>query len=115
MIRVVAAMGGEVERDREAFLAGGEVAAVERVGIFRRREAGILPDGPGLVDIHGRVGAAQKRRDARPGLEEIDAFEIAFRVARFYRDSLRREPRLGVPGGFGAGSLFKSDIRKIRY
>ncbi len=78
MIGIVAAVGGEIERDREALLPGGEVAAVERVGILRRGEAGILPDGPGLVDIHGRVGAAQIGRDARPGLEEIDAFEIGF-------------------------------------
>ncbi len=36
MIGVVAAVGGEIECDREAFLAGGKVAAVEGVGIFRR-------------------------------------------------------------------------------
>src|ERR1019366_8347427 len=96
MIRIVAAVGGEIERDREALLPGGEVAAVERVGILRRGEAGILPDGPGLVDIHGGVGAAQIRRDARPGLEEIDAFEIAFAIAGFYQDALGREPRLGA-------------------
>ena len=89
MIRVVAAMGGEVERHREALLPGGEVAAVERVGIFRRGEAGILPDGPGLVDIHRGVGAAQIRRDAGEGLEEIDAFEVGFVVARFDRECPR--------------------------
>ena len=61
MIAVIAAMGGEIEGDREALLPGREVAAVEGVGILRRGEAGILPDGPGLVDIHGRVGAAQDR------------------------------------------------------
>ena len=99
MIGIVAAMGGEVERDRQALLAGGEVAAVERVGIFRRGEAGILPDGPGLVDIHGRVGAAQIGRDARPGLEEIDAFEIGLAVAGLDRDALGRQPRLGAAGG----------------
>ena len=82
MIGIVAAMGGEIEGDREAFLSGGKVAAVERVGIFRRGEAGILPDRPGLVDIHGRVGAAQIGRDAGPGLEEIDAFEIGFASSR---------------------------------
>jgi hypothetical protein len=73
MIRIVAAMGGKIERDREALLSGGEVAAIKRVGVFSRREAGILPDRPGLVDIHGGVGAAQVRRDARPGLQEVDA------------------------------------------
>ena len=75
-------MGGEIERDRETFLPGGEIAAVERVGILRGGEAGILPDGPGLVDIHGGVGAAQIGRDAGPGLEEIDAFEVGLADSR---------------------------------
>ena len=69
MVAVVAAVGGEIEGDREAFLAGGEIAAVEGVGILRRGEAGILPDGPWLGDVHGRVGAAQERRDAGIAVE----------------------------------------------
>ena len=115
MVGVVAAVGGEIERDREAFLSGGEIAAIECVGILRRGEPGILPDGPGLVDIHGGVGAAQIGRDARPGLEEIDAFEIAFRIARLDQNAFGREPGLGAAGGFGDGRLFKCDIRKVRY
>ncbi len=59
MIAVVAAMGGEIEGDREALLPGGEIAPVEGVGIFRGGEAGILPDGPGLRGVHRGVGAAQ--------------------------------------------------------
>src|SRR6267142_1875566 len=38
-------MGGKIERDRKALLPGGEVASVEGVGIFGRREPGILPSG----------------------------------------------------------------------
>ena len=64
MVTVVAAVGGEVEGDREAFLAGGEVAPVEGVGILGSREAGILPHRPRLRHIHGRVGAAQIGRHA---------------------------------------------------
>src|SRR4051794_7100940 len=115
MIAIVAAVGGEIERDRKPLLAGREVAAVEGVGIFRRGEPGILPDGPGLVDIHGRVGAAQIGRDPRPGLEEVDAFEIAFRIARLYWNSLRREPRLSATAGRRAGGVFESYIGKVRY
>src|SRR5712672_1045259 len=115
MIRIVAAMGGKIERDREALLPGGEVAAVEGVGILRRREAGILPDSPGLVDIHGGVGAAQVRRDAGPGLQEIDALEIGFAVAGVDENALGREPRLDAAYGFGAGGRFKCDVRKVRY
>ena len=70
-------MGGEIEGDRKALLSGGEIAPVEGVGILRRGEAGILPDGPGLGDVHGRVGAAQIGRDAGIGVEAIEAGEIA--------------------------------------
>ncbi len=115
MIGVVAAMGGEIERDREALLPGGEVAAIKRVGIFRRGEAGILPDGPGLVDVHRGVGAAQIGRDAGEGLEKIDAFEVGFAVGGFYQDALGRQPRLGAAGGLRSGGVFKCDIREVRY
>src|SRR5258708_10434429 len=115
MVRIVATVGGEIERDREALLTGGEIAPVERVGIFSRGESGILPDGPGLIDIHGGVGAAQVRRNARPGVEKINAFEVGFAVAGFDENAFGRKPRLGAPDGSGAGGVFKSDIRKVRY
>ena len=64
VVGIVAAVGGEVEGDGEALLAGREVAAVEGVGILGRGEAGVLPDRPGLGHVHGRVGAAQIWRQA---------------------------------------------------
>ena len=73
MVAVVAAVGREIEGDRKALLPGGEVAAVEGVGILGRGEAGVLPDGPRLGDVHGRVGAAQIGRDAGQGVEEVEA------------------------------------------
>src|SRR5258708_2016533 len=115
MVGIVAAVGRKIERDREALLPGGEIAAVERVGILRRGEAGILPDRPRPVEIHGGGGAAQIRRDARPGLEEIDAFEIGFAVSGLYEDALGRLPWLRVASGLGPGGVFKCDIRKVRY
>src|SRR3954468_23903560 len=115
MITVVAAMGGEVEGDRQALLPGREVAAVEGVGIFRRGEPGILSDGPGLVDVHGRVGAAQIGRNARPRLQEIDAFEIGLAVARLHRDALGRQPRLGAADGLRGRGGFKGYICEVRY
>src|ERR1700740_2984563 len=99
MIGIVAAGGSQIERDREALLPGGEIAAIECVGIFRRGEPGILPDGPGLVDIHGGVGATQVGRDARPCLQEIDALEIGLAVSGLYEDALGREPWLGAAIG----------------
>ena len=73
VIAVIAAMGGEIEGDRETLLPGGEIAAVEGVGILGRGEPGILPNGPRLGDVHGRVGTAQERRDAGIAVEAIEA------------------------------------------
>src|SRR5260370_29811171 len=114
MVRSVAAMGGQIERHRKALLPSSEVAAVERVGIFRRGEPGILPDSPGLVDIHGGVGATQIRRDARPGLEEVDALEVGFAIAGLYENAFGRQPRLGVTGGLGARGGFEKGISHVR-
>ena len=75
MVAVVAAMGGEIEGDRQALLPGGEIAPIERIGIFGGGEAGILPDRPRLGHVHGRVGAAQIRRDAGIGVEGVQALE----------------------------------------
>src|SRR5262249_14451648 len=114
MIRIVAAMGGEIEGDRQALLAGGEVAPVEGVGILRRGEAGILPDGPGLVDVHGRVGAAQIRRDARPGIEEVDVLEVSLAIGGLDRNAFRREPRFCGAGGRLGGDRLEGDVGEIR-
>ena len=48
VVGVVAAVGREVEGDRQALLAGREVAAVERVGLLGGGEAGVLADRPRL-------------------------------------------------------------------
>ena len=56
VVRVVAGLGREVERDRQAGLALREVAAVERVRRRRRRVAGVGADHPGAVAFTiGRV------------------------------------------------------------
>ncbi len=109
MIAVVAAVGGEIEGDREALLAGGEVAPVEGVGIFGGREAGILPDRPGLRGVHRGVGAAQERRRTGPGVEEVEAGDVGFAVVRLDRDAFRRLPgffarRRWRGGRFGEGN-----------
>ena len=96
MVAVIAAVGGEIEGDREALLSGGEVAPVEGVGIFRRGEAGILPDGPGLRRVHGGVGAAQERRLAGISVEEVEAGEVGFAIDRLDRDAFRRLPEARV-------------------
>ena len=72
VVAVVAAVGGEVEGDREALLPGREVAPIEGVAVLGGGEPGILPDRPGLGGVHGRIGAAQERRQARPSPQEVE-------------------------------------------
>ncbi len=98
MVGIVAAMGGEVECDRQALLARGEIAPVKGVRIFRRGEAGILPHRPRLVDIHGRVRPAQKRRDAGEGIDRRQAFDIFRAIDAFHRDAFGRQPRFDGKG-----------------
>ena len=92
MVAVIAAVGGEVEGDGQALLPGRQVAAVEGVRFLRRREAGILPDRPGLLDVHGRVGAAQIGRRARPGVQIGKAGKVRLAIGAGDGDVLRRQP-----------------------
>ncbi len=89
VIRIVAAMRREIEGDREAALACREIAAVEGVRVLRRREARILPDRPGLGDIHGGVWPTEIRREPRPAVDEVDAGDVALLVGGLEGDALR--------------------------
>ena len=116
MVGIVAAVGREIEGDRQALLPGREVAPVEGVRILRRREPGILAHGPRLVDVHRRVGAAQEGRQARIGVEEVESGPVLGPVGRFYRNRLRRQP--GRARGLalqGHARRLPCDIGKIGY
>ena len=113
MIRVVAAMGREIERDREALLSGREIAAIEGVGILRGREAGILAHGPRLRDVHGGVGAAQIGRDAGIGIEEVETLQIVRAVGRLHRNAFRGEPGAGAAGRRADAGLGEGHGREI--
>ncbi len=91
-------MGGEVEGDGHALLAGGEVAAVERIGVLGGGEAGILADRPGPLHVHRRVGAAEIGGDARHPVEEVEAREILRTISGLHRDPFGRLPRIGARG-----------------
>ena len=106
VVGVVAAVGGEVERDRQALLPGGEVAAVERVRLLGGGEPGVLADRPRLGRVHRRVRPAQVRRDARIGGEAVlagggDLLQVVGGVERPDRDPLGGLPHqvLGVLPG----------------
>jgi len=113
MIAVITAMGGEIEGNRKAFLAGGKIAPVEGIRIFRARETGILPDRPRLCDIHGGVGATQIRRDAGKAVETDEPFEVAGGIGGFHRYALGRWPRRAV-GGCRSRQICECYLRKIR-
>ena len=107
-------MGGEIEGDRQALLAGGEVAPIEGVGVLRGGEAGILAHGPRLGDIHRGVGPAHIGRHAGIGVEEVEPLEVIRSVDPLYRNVFRREPRLRGAFRGGGRRLDESDRREIR-
>ena len=92
VIGVVSPVRGKIEGDRKAFLPGGQVPAVKRVGLFRGRETGVLPNRPGPHDIHRAVRPAQVGRNPRRILKMLESFEILARIETLDRDVLRREP-----------------------
>ena len=49
VVGVVAAVRGKIECDGKPFLSGGQVAAVEGIGLLRGGEARVLPNGPGAA------------------------------------------------------------------
>ena len=117
MIGIVAAMGREIEGDRQTFLAGREVAAIEGVGVFGGGEARVLADRPGLRDIHGWIGTAHKGRDAGETIDEAEACKILRAIEIFDLDAFRASatPRFGL-GGRAAGAkaiLVKSGMAAI--
>src|SRR4029077_5461949 len=115
MVAVVAAMSGKIERDGEAFLPGGDVAAVEGVGILGRGEAGILLAGPRLRDVHGGGGTAQIGRDAGERVEKVEPLDVLGSVDRLHRNAFGREPGWSNGGGRrGARRLGERDLGEIR-
>ncbi len=94
MIRIITPVCGQVEGDGEAFLTGGEVAAIEGVGVFCGREACILTNRPGLVRVHGRVRSASEGGKARIIIQEVEPLAVVGRVGGLYFDAFRCLPSL---------------------
>ena len=65
VVGVVAALGGQVERHRQAGATLAEQVAVAAVGLLGGAEAGVLPDRPQPPAVPGRVVAAGEREAAR--------------------------------------------------
>ncbi len=92
MVAVVAAVGGEVEGDRQPCWPGGQRLAVEGVRLLGGREAGVLADRPGPAGVHRRARAAGEGREARQGAGVLEPFEVGGGVERLDGDALGRVP-----------------------
>src|SRR3569623_1178683 len=109
MVAVVAAVGREIEGDAEAFLSGGEVLAVEGVGLTRRREAGVLPDSPRAVGVHGGahtacVGGGARDADVAGIVGEVGGLDREAAIIAIERvDGRVLELARGELGPFGEG------------
>ena len=114
VVAVITAMGGQVEGYRQALLPGGKVAAVKGVGFLGGGKTGILAHGPGALHIHGGVGAAQKGRYPRHGVQMIQTVQVIDAVNRFYINAFgggpwhaRYRARGRVCGGVKQGQVGK--------
>src|SRR5206468_8836843 len=97
VVRVVAELRRQVERDGESGLPAVEQVAEARVRLLRRCEAGVLADRPRPAAIHVAVRAARERKLA--GKLEL-ARRVGVRVDRLHLDA-----RLGLAAiGRGHGS-----------
>ena len=118
VVGVVAAVRSQVEGHGEAFLTGGQVAAIEGVGFFSRGETGVLADGPGLVDVHRGVRSAEERGHAGGVVQVFHPFEVGGRIKRLHVDLFRRVPEFvlfrGCTGALGRGALGIVDIVEFR-
>ena len=95
VVRVVAAMSGEIEGYRETRLPRLQVLSIEGVGFFCGGKTRVLTYSPWAASIHRRPGPTDKGRQAGQRIEVRESFEIFGRVQRLDRDALGR-----IPGQF---------------
>ena len=89
MIRVVTAMGREVESHRQAALSGFEIVAEKGIGFFGGGETRILTQRPRPARVHGGARPAHEGRESRQLVAVFDVLEILGRVERLYVDTFR--------------------------
>ncbi len=92
VVRVIAAMGGQIEGHRHALAAGRQVAPVEGVRFLGGRETGVLANGPRPHRVHRRLRAAQVRRQAGQGVDVGQSLDIAPGVQRLDGDAVGSLP-----------------------
>ncbi len=104
VVRVVAELRREVERDREAGLAPLEEIAEARVRLLCRRKARVLADRPRPPAVHVRVRAARERELARE--LELEVRDVLVGV-----DRLDLDPGVGLPAILGGRHVSQSTLR----
>ena len=96
VVRVVPAVGGQIECHRQTLLSGREVAPVERVGISCGGESGVLADSPRLIHVHGGVGPTDEGRLTGEAVERVtrgyDGVPIGSDVERLHHDAFGGVP-----------------------
>ncbi len=105
IVRVVAAVGGQVEGHGDALTTGGQGLAVEGVGFFGGGEAGVLADGPRPHGVHGGLGTAQIGSEAGQGVGVGQILHVLLGVQGLDGQAFRRDPveRIDVAAGSGLG------------
>ncbi len=96
VVRVVAELRRQVERDRQPRLPAREQIAVALVRLLRRREPRVLADRPRSAAIHVRVRAAREREDARR--LRLDRRCVRGPVQRLHLDAGVEQPPVGGAG-----------------
>ena len=97
MVAVVAAVGREVERDREPHLTGREILGGRTRSIPPQWKSPVLPDRPRPVRVHRRPRSAQIRREPRhhagqPHTRVLDPLQVRGGIERLDGDALRGRP-----------------------
>ncbi|MCY1531857.1 hypothetical protein D9M68_670970 [compost metagenome] len=92
VVRVVAAVRGQVEGHTDALPARGQRLAVEGVGFFGGGKAGVLADRPGPHRVHGGLRTADEGLETgqRVGVRQVR--RVGRRVQRLDADAVGREP-----------------------
>ena len=108
VVRIVTAVGGQIESNRHPLAAGSQCLAVESVRRFSGREAGVLTDRPRLNGVHGGLWAAQERGKARQCVSVLQTFDILLGIERLDGQAFRRVPVEAAQVAFGR--LFSSGL-----
>ena len=95
MVGVIAAVRGQVERDRHALPARSQGFAVESVGFFGGREACVLTDRPWAHRIHGRLRPTNEGLVPWQGVGVRQVFDVFGGVERLDDDAVGRFPVQG--------------------